>query len=79
MKNKAAVSLGTKGGHATLSKYGKDHFSSIAKGWPKGKKRKVEDLENPMCTCSHPLSDHNNADHCSSCRCGEFWPEGGEK
>lgn len=32
----------SKGGNTTLKKYGKDHFKKIAKGWPKGKKRKVE-------------------------------------
>lgn len=47
MKDKAAVSLGTKGGRKTKEIYGKDYFSDISnsrkvkKGWPKGKKRKV--------------------------------------
>lgn len=33
--------LGRTGGQATLQKHGKEHFSKIAKGWPKGKKRKI--------------------------------------
>lgn len=37
----ASRELGARGGKATLEKYGKEHFSKIAKGWPKGKKRKV--------------------------------------
>lgn len=41
MKNKAAQQLGSLGGQATVEKHGKDHFSKIAKGWPKGKKRKI--------------------------------------
>lgn len=41
MKNEAAQQLGSLGGKATVEKYGKDHFKKIAKGWPKGKKRKV--------------------------------------
>lgn len=44
--NKAAQELGKLGGKATMEKYGKDHFSKIAKGWPKGKKRK------PCCDAS---------------------------
>lgn len=28
------------GGLATFAKYGREHMSKIAKGWPKGKKRK---------------------------------------
>ncbi len=35
--------LGQMGGKATFAKYGKEHFSKIAKGWPKGKKRKAVD------------------------------------
>lgn len=31
---------GSQGGQKTASLYGKEHFSKIAKGWPKGKKRK---------------------------------------
>lgn len=38
--NKAAQELGKLGGKVTMEKYSKDHFSKIAKGWPKGKKRK---------------------------------------
>lgn len=34
--------LGSSGGNTTKEKYGKEHFSKIAKGWPKGKKRKVK-------------------------------------
>lgn len=37
--------LGQMGGKATLAKYGKEHFSKIAKGWPKGKKRKPVDAK----------------------------------
>ncbi len=44
MKDKAAVSLGQRGGQKTASLYGKKHFSDAGKkgGWPKGKKRKPE-------------------------------------
>ena len=42
MKDKAAVSLGQRGGQKTASLYGKEHYKKIAKGWPKGKKRKPE-------------------------------------
>lgn len=41
-KNIAAANLGEAGGNATKAKYGKEHFKNIAKGWPKGKKRKNE-------------------------------------
>jgi hypothetical protein len=40
MKNEAAQQLGKLGGQATVAKYGVEHFKRIAKGWPKGKKRK---------------------------------------
>ena len=40
MKNKAAVSLGRRGGQKTASLFGKEHFKKIAKGWIKGRKRK---------------------------------------
>ena len=33
--------LGRSGGQATLEKHGKEHFSKIAKGWVKGRKRKT--------------------------------------
>lgn len=36
----SAAHLGILGGNATKAKYGKEYFSRIAKGWPKGKKRK---------------------------------------
>jgi hypothetical protein len=38
--NKAAQALGKRGGQKTASLYGKEHYRKIAKGWPKGKKRK---------------------------------------
>lgn len=34
--------LGKLGGNATAARYGKGYYSRIAKGWPKGKKRKPE-------------------------------------
>lgn len=40
MKNKAAQSLGKLGGQKTAALHGREHFRKIAKGWPKGKKRK---------------------------------------
>lgn len=43
-KNESAQSLGKLGGQATKAKYGVDHFKKIAKGWPKGKLRKVAKL-----------------------------------
>jgi hypothetical protein len=42
MKSKAAQQLGKLGGQKTASLYGKEHFKKIAKGWPKGKKRKLK-------------------------------------
>ena len=39
-KSVSATNLGESGGNATKAKYGKEHFSRITKGWPKGKKRK---------------------------------------
>jgi hypothetical protein len=41
MKNKSAVLLGKLGGKKTVYLYGREHFVKIAKGWPKGKKRKL--------------------------------------
>lgn len=41
-KNKAAQELGKRGGQKTVALYGNEHFKKIAKGWPKGKKRKPE-------------------------------------
>lgn len=38
--NIAAKQLGKLGGQATVEKHGREHFKKIAKGWPKGKKRK---------------------------------------
>ena len=35
-----AKQLGKLGGQKTVSLYGKEHYRKIAKGWPKGKKRK---------------------------------------
>ena len=40
-KHSIGKMLGSQGGQKTVSLYGKEHFSKIAKGWPKGKKRKL--------------------------------------
>lgn len=39
-ERKLAQKIGKQGGNTTLERHGKEHFSKIGKGWPKGKPRK---------------------------------------